>query len=114
MVVAAEDDGSRDIAISDSLIEGKGNLGAALAIGIEDSGLRTYYEVISTRFLNPMDIIMHLPPDLLRSIFCNFCKDFDSKGIALCKILWVFRHADPPERAETVVEIERAHYILDI
>ena len=46
VVVATKDDGGADLTLADGLVEAGGNLGAALAVGVEDTGLAANNEVV--------------------------------------------------------------------
>ncbi len=63
-------------------------------------------------FLYPVDVVLHLAPDLIRSLSGEFFQHIDSDGVRLGEILRIFRHADPTERAEAVVEEHRPHDVL--
>ena len=64
--------------------------------------------------LDPADVVPHLPGDLFRRGRGDFGKDLDGDLVGLCKVFRVFAHAHPAEGTEAVVEIHRAHDVLDI
>ena len=70
--------------------------------------------MVSAGLFDPMYVVTELALDFLRSrlglLFQNSYRD----GIGLRQVIRIFGHADPSERAETVVEIKRSHNVLDV
>ncbi len=113
-MVAAKHDWSGDLTLADGLVEGEGDLGPAFAVSVEDAGLRPNHEVVPAGFLYPMNIIVQLPLNLLRRCLKFLFKNIRGYLVGLCEVFRLLAHADPAERSETVVEIERPHDVLDV
>ena len=113
-MVAAKHDRSGDLTLADGLVEGQGNLGPALAVGVEDAGLRTDHQMVPAGFLYPMNIVVQLSLNLFRSRFQFLFKNIHGYLVGLGEVFRPLAHADPAERAETVVEVERPHNVLDV
>ena len=70
-LVAAKDDRTAQATICNGLVELSGNLGAAFAVGVKDTCLRTDHEVVLLRATDPLDVVPHLLLDFGRSCAGN-------------------------------------------
>ena len=113
-MVASQHHRSGELSLADGLVEGQGNLGAALAVGIEDAGLGTYYQVVAAGFLNPVDVVPHLAGNLCRGVLRHLGEHLHGQGVRLGQVFRLLAHAHPAERAKTVVKVHGAHDVLHI
>ena len=60
MVVTTQYDRCGNFAACDSVVERERDLGAALAVGIQDTCLRTYDQLVLASLLDPVDIVVEL------------------------------------------------------
>ena len=97
VVVAAEDDGTAQAAVSDGLVELGSDLRAAFAVGVEDTGLRTYHEVVLLCATDPLDVVAHLLLDFRRSGAGNVFKHFAGDVVGDGQVFRLARGADPTE-----------------
>ena len=114
MVVASENYRGLEPAFPNGLVECQGNLGAAFAVGIEDACLGAYDKVIPGGLFNPMDVVVHLSLDFLRSIGPDFLQHIGCQLIRESQVGRVLGHAYPAERSESAVEEHRAHNVLNV
>ena len=66
VMVTAQDYRSADAAFPYGLVECKGDLRTALAVGIEDTRLRPYHKIVAGGLLYPVDVVIHLSAYLFR------------------------------------------------
>ena len=113
-MVAAKHDRSGDLTLADGFVEGERDLGPALAVCVKDARLRTNHQIVPAGFLYPMNIVVQLSLNLLRSRLKFLFKNIHGYLVGLGEVFRPLAHADPAERAETVVEVERPHDVLHV
>ncbi len=114
MVVAAENNRSRDFATGYGFVECKCDFCTTFGVGVEYTGLRTDNKVISSGLFNPVDIVVELTFDVFRCCPAYIFKHFSGEAVGNGKIFRLARSNNPTERAKSVVEEQRAHNILNI
>ena len=114
VVVAPQHHGSRNAPVGNGTVEGLGDLRAALAVGIEDAGLRTHDQPVTPGLANPVDVVVQLPPNIPGSRLPNLFQHFGGQRIGRFEVLGKPRGTNPAERPETVIEEHRPHNILYI
>ena len=114
MVVTSEHNGRGNLTSCNSIIKSLRNLGAPLAVGIQDSRLRTHNKLVFFSFLYPMQVILKLPFYIIRSIFEHLLQNLCRQTVGHSQVVRITRRAHPPERPETVIEKQRTHNILNI
>ena len=112
MVVAAEHYRCADFAAGYGLVHGERYLGAAFRIGVENTCLRSDDEFVLSGLADPEYVVVELSLDFVRCGLAYFTQYAERYLVRFCE---VFRFAGctyPAERAESVVEEHRTHYIL--
>ena len=103
-----------DLAAADGFVESHGDFCPALAVGIEDASLGSYHQIVFPSLLDPMYIVAKLALNFFWSRASFFCKHLDGKLVRFRQVGRVFTHADPPERSETIVKVQRSHDVLHV
>lgn len=86
VVVTTQYDRCGNFAACDSVVERERDLGAALAVGIQDTCLRTYDQLVLASLLDPVDIVVELSGDLLRSGLANLFEHFGSQTVCSSQV----------------------------
>lgn len=114
VVVATDHHRTAQQTIFHCLVEGQGDRDASLSVRVQDAGLAAHVHLVTTSFLDPLQVVQVLLLDLGTGFVSQASDDTVRDAVRDLEIIGVSRAAHPAEGTEAVVEAHGTHDVFHI
>ena len=114
MVVPAQDHGTLQAAVSDGVVERRGDFCTAMGVGVQDARLRTHDQLVGLGLANPAQVVLHLLLDVFRSFAHQALQHLRRDGVRGVEVGRIAAATHPAERPKAVVKAHGPHDVLDV